>query len=81
MTISASGARAQLFPLIKKANDDHVPIRITSRGGDPGVTRIMEELEALAGDVGGASTSILTPGRASCSGRPRTGRPLSGSPV
>ncbi|MFE2104256.1 type II toxin-antitoxin system Phd/YefM family antitoxin [Kitasatospora sp. NPDC059463] len=90
MTISASDARTQLFPLIKKVNDDHVPIRITSRGGDavlmsaedydswqetiyllrspanaqrlmaavardragdPGVTRTMEELEALAGEV------------------------------
>ncbi|MFF4922277.1 MULTISPECIES: type II toxin-antitoxin system Phd/YefM family antitoxin [unclassified Kitasatospora] len=90
MAISASEARTQLFPLIKKVNDDHAPIRITSKGGDavlmsaedydswqetiyllrspanaqrlmeavardraghPGVTRTMEELEALAGEV------------------------------
>ncbi|MFD9690214.1 type II toxin-antitoxin system Phd/YefM family antitoxin [Kitasatospora sp. NPDC059146] len=34
MAISASEARTQLFPLIKKVNDDHAPIRITSKSGD-----------------------------------------------
>lgn len=90
MAISASEARTQLFPLIKKVNDDHAPIRITSKNGDavlmsaedydswqetiyllrspanaqrlmaavardkagdPGLTRTMEELEDLAGEV------------------------------
>ncbi|MFJ8076646.1 type II toxin-antitoxin system Phd/YefM family antitoxin [Streptomyces sp. NPDC096176] len=34
MTISASEARKDLFPLIKRVNDDHVPVRISSKGGD-----------------------------------------------
>ncbi|MFI8454049.1 type II toxin-antitoxin system Phd/YefM family antitoxin [Kitasatospora sp. NPDC101447] len=90
MAISASEARTQLFPLIKKVNDDHAPIRITSKSGDAvlmsaedydswqetihllrspanaqrlmeavardragqaGVSRTMEELESLAGEV------------------------------
>jgi antitoxin YefM len=90
MTISASEARSRLFPLIQQVNDDHVPVRITSKGGDavlmsaedydswqetiyllrspanarrlmeaiardkesrPAVTKTMEELEALAGEV------------------------------
>ncbi|MFG2815338.1 type II toxin-antitoxin system Phd/YefM family antitoxin [Streptomyces sp. NPDC048410] len=34
MTISASEARRDLFPLIKRVNDDHEPVRISSRGGD-----------------------------------------------
>ncbi|MDH6115763.1 type II toxin-antitoxin system prevent-host-death family antitoxin [Kitasatospora sp. GAS204B] len=34
MAISASEARTQLFPLIKKVNDDHTPVRITSKSGD-----------------------------------------------
>ncbi|WP_128375835.1 type II toxin-antitoxin system Phd/YefM family antitoxin [Streptomyces cavernae] len=34
MTISASEARRDLFPLIKRVNDDHTPIRISSKGGD-----------------------------------------------
>jgi antitoxin YefM len=34
MTISASEARRDLFPLIKRVNDDHVPVRISSKGGD-----------------------------------------------
>jgi len=34
MTISASEARSRLFPLIQQVNDDHTPVRITSRGGD-----------------------------------------------
>ena len=34
MAISASEARSRLFPLIQQVNDDHVPVRISSRGGD-----------------------------------------------
>ena len=33
MTITASEARRNLFPLIKKVNDDHAPVRIYSKGG------------------------------------------------
>ena len=29
MTISASEARKDLFPLIKRVNDDHIPVRIS----------------------------------------------------
>ncbi|HEU5418145.1 MAG TPA: type II toxin-antitoxin system Phd/YefM family antitoxin [Streptosporangiaceae bacterium] len=34
MAISASDARAHLFPLIQQVNDDHLPVRITSKAGD-----------------------------------------------
>ncbi|MEU9031415.1 type II toxin-antitoxin system Phd/YefM family antitoxin [Streptomyces sp. NPDC048383] len=34
MSMSASEARANLFPLIERVNTDHHPVRITSRGGD-----------------------------------------------
>ncbi|MFI7356976.1 type II toxin-antitoxin system Phd/YefM family antitoxin [Streptomyces avidinii] len=34
MSISASEARATLFPLIERVNTDHAPVRITSKGGD-----------------------------------------------
>jgi antitoxin YefM len=34
MSISASEARKQLFPLIERVNTDHDPVRITSRAGD-----------------------------------------------
>ncbi len=34
MTITASEARKNLFPLIEKVNDDRQPIEITSRKGD-----------------------------------------------
>ncbi len=34
MTISASDARSRLFPLIQQVNDDHVPVRISSKSGD-----------------------------------------------
>ena len=34
MTISASEARSHLFPLIQQVNDDHVPVRISSKAGD-----------------------------------------------
>ncbi len=34
MTITASEARKNLFPLIKKVNDDHAPVRISSKAGN-----------------------------------------------
>ncbi|WP_277605728.1 type II toxin-antitoxin system prevent-host-death family antitoxin [Glycomyces sp. L485] len=34
MTITASEARKDLFPLIKKVNDDHAPVRIASKNGN-----------------------------------------------
>lgn len=34
MSITASEARKRLFPLIEQVNDDHLPIRITSRHGN-----------------------------------------------
>ena len=34
MSVSASEARSRLFPLIQQVNDDHAPVRITSKGGD-----------------------------------------------
>ncbi len=34
MAISASEARARLFPLIQQVNDDHMPVRISAKGGD-----------------------------------------------
>lgn len=34
MSITASEARKNLFPLIEKVNDDRAPIHITSRGGN-----------------------------------------------
>jgi antitoxin YefM len=34
VAISASEARSHLFPLIQQVNDDHVPVRISSRAGD-----------------------------------------------
>lgn len=34
MSITASEARKNLFPLIEKVNDDRTPIEITSRRGD-----------------------------------------------
>jgi antitoxin YefM len=34
MAISASEARSHLFPLLQQVNDDHVPVRITSKAGD-----------------------------------------------
>ncbi|BBY35390.1 prevent-host-death family protein [Mycolicibacter minnesotensis] len=34
MSMSASEARKQLFPLLEQVNTDHQPVRITSRGGD-----------------------------------------------
>jgi antitoxin YefM len=33
--VAAGGqARSRLFPLIQQVNDDHVPVRISSKGGD-----------------------------------------------
>jgi antitoxin YefM len=34
VAISASEARSHLFPLIQQVNDDHVPVRISSKNGD-----------------------------------------------
>jgi antitoxin YefM len=34
VAISASEARSTLFPLLQQVNDDHVPVRIHSKGGD-----------------------------------------------
>ena len=34
MAISASEARSRLFPLIQQVNDDHLPVRISAKGGD-----------------------------------------------
>jgi antitoxin YefM len=34
MSLAASEARKSLFPLIEQVNDDHEPIRITSRKGN-----------------------------------------------
>ena len=34
MAISASEARSRLFPLIQQVNDDHVPVRVSSKSGD-----------------------------------------------
>jgi len=34
MSITASEARKNLFPLIQKVNDDRKPVEITSKGGD-----------------------------------------------
>ncbi|MFG2374389.1 type II toxin-antitoxin system Phd/YefM family antitoxin [Streptomyces sp. NPDC048504] len=34
MSLTASEARKDLFPLIKKVNDDHAPVRIHSKNGD-----------------------------------------------
>ncbi|MEU8464861.1 type II toxin-antitoxin system Phd/YefM family antitoxin [Streptomyces sp. NPDC029003] len=34
MSISASEAKATLFPLIERVNADHTPVRITSKNGD-----------------------------------------------
>jgi antitoxin YefM len=34
LVISASEARMRLFPLLQQVNDDHVPVRINSKGGD-----------------------------------------------
>ena len=32
--ILAGGTGSRLFPLIQQVNDDHVPVRISSKGGD-----------------------------------------------
>jgi len=34
MAVSASEARSRLFPLIQQVNDDHEPVRISSKSGD-----------------------------------------------
>ena len=111
MTISAGEARKDLFSLIKRVNDDHTPVRISSKNGDADlmsaedydswqetvcllrspanarslmeavardrageavVAKTMAELEELAGEGGGASTSHRPDGGTSCSGSART---------
>jgi antitoxin YefM len=34
MTISASEARQRLFPLLEQVNNDHEPVRISSKAGE-----------------------------------------------
>lgn len=34
MAMTASDARREFFPLIKQVNDDHAPVRITSKNGN-----------------------------------------------
>ncbi len=34
VAISASEARSRLFPIIQQVNEDHLPVRIHSKGGD-----------------------------------------------
>jgi antitoxin YefM len=34
VAISASEARSRLYPLIQQVNDDHTPVRISSKAGD-----------------------------------------------
>jgi antitoxin YefM len=34
MAVTASDARARLFPLIQQVIDDHAPVRISSKAGD-----------------------------------------------
>ncbi|GAA3888096.1 YoeB-YefM toxin-antitoxin system antitoxin YefM [Leifsonia kafniensis] len=46
MAITASQARAQLFPLIAKVNEDHVPIEIVSKNGSA-VLMSLADFEAL----------------------------------
>jgi antitoxin YefM len=45
-TMTASEARHRLFPLLAQVNDDHAPVRITSRAGNA-VLMSEEEYEAL----------------------------------
>lgn len=45
MTITASEARKTLFPLLKKVNDDHVPVRIAYGHGN-GVLMSEEDYES-----------------------------------
>lgn len=46
MAITASQARAQLFPLIEKVNADHAPIEIVSKKGNA-VLMSLSDYEAL----------------------------------
>jgi antitoxin YefM len=46
MAITASHARAQLFPLIEQVNNDHVPIEIVSKKGSA-VLMSLADFEAL----------------------------------
>ncbi|MGW2700585.1 type II toxin-antitoxin system prevent-host-death family antitoxin [Streptomyces sp. NPDC001340] len=40
MTICASEARRDLFPLIKRVNDDHVPVRLDPAGWEDFLFRL-----------------------------------------
>ncbi|WP_129660239.1 type II toxin-antitoxin system Phd/YefM family antitoxin [Rothia halotolerans] len=46
MSMTASEARKNLFPLIQQVNDDNAPVEITSRAGDA-VLMSRAEYEAL----------------------------------
>lgn len=46
MAITASQARAQLFPLIEKVNEDHLPIEIVSKKGSA-VLMSLDDYQAL----------------------------------
>ncbi|HWB35368.1 MAG TPA: type II toxin-antitoxin system Phd/YefM family antitoxin, partial [Rugosimonospora sp.] len=46
MTISASEARRNLFPLIQQVNDDRIAIEITSKNGDA-VLMAREDYESI----------------------------------
>lgn len=46
MAITASEARAKLFPLIEQVNADHVPVEIISKKGSA-VLMSLEDFEAL----------------------------------
>ncbi|MCP3426351.1 type II toxin-antitoxin system prevent-host-death family antitoxin [Rothia sp. AR01] len=46
MSMTASEARKNLFPLIQQVNDDNAPVEITSRAGDA-VLMSRAEFEAL----------------------------------
>lgn len=47
MSVTASEARKNLFPLIEQVNQDHAPIEITSRRGDA-VLMSRADYDALA---------------------------------
>jgi antitoxin YefM len=46
MAITASEARARLFPLIEQVNNDHAPVEIVSKKGSA-VLMSLEDYEAL----------------------------------
>lgn len=46
MAVSASEARSRLFRLIQQVNDDHTPVRISSRGGGDAVLMSAEDFDS-----------------------------------